>query len=449
LYAHTLNADGTLATVARLVAAAPVANAGLGASVAASEDGTRVASGAPLGDRVGVGTDSGLATVWTLDAGAWTATDVNPPDHAAGERFGTSVAFDAGGLSLAIGSPYDTVGGIAQRGSVAVFTRSGSQWNMHDRLTVTGGIAASRFGSSVATVSGGIVVGAPKHVPPAGGTVRVFQSALVPWATILEHDPNPAVVTDESLRNAIVATGLPWRVRDNASQIEMLLVPAGTFTMGCSASQQYYCEGNEYPTHVVTLTRCFYIGRCEVRQSEWVALMGSNPSYFQGASYPDALQRPVDSVSWNMIQNFLGASGLRLPSEAEWEHAYRAGTLTAYHGFAGYPNGTNNGALSTSIAWIDVNAGGQTRPVGQKLANGFGLHDMPGNVWEWVNDRYSSNYYQVSPTIDPPGPSTGNTRVLRGGSWVHFAPYSRSSRRVEYGPDDGGGDFGFRVARDP
>jgi formylglycine-generating enzyme required for sulfatase activity len=151
----------------------------------------------------------------------------------------------------------------------------------------------------------------------------------LPWATVLEFAPDPAVVTNGSLRKAIAATGLPWRVRDNGTQIEMLLVPPGTFNMGCSTSTSFSCVTDENPVHAVTLTNAYYIGRYEVTQAQWTARMGSNPSFFQSASaqVPAAQvpNRPVESVSWNTIQGFLSATGLRLPTEAEWEYAYRAG----------------------------------------------------------------------------------------------------------------------------
>ena len=117
--------------------------------------------------------------------------------------------------------------------------------------------------------------------------------------------------------------------------------------------------------------------------------------------------RPVEAVSWNTIQGFLSATGMRLPTEAEWEYAYRAGTTTAFHGWAGQPAGTNDDSLVGNIAWYSSNSGGQTRPVGGKAANGFGLHDMAGNVWEWVSDWYGSSYYASSPLEDPQGPTSG------------------------------------------
>jgi len=233
----------------------------------------------------------------------------------------------------------------------------------------------------------------------------------------------------------------------------MLLVPPGTFNMGCSASNQWSCNSAENPVHAVTLMNAFYIGRFEVTQAQWTARMGSNPSFFQSASaqVPAAQvpNRPVERVSWNTIQGFLSATGLRLPREAEWEYAYRAGTTTAFHSMPGFPNGTNDDAQVGNIAWFTWNSANQTRPVGGKAANALGLHDMSGNVWEWVSDWYSSTYYASSPPTNPPGPATGTFRVLRGGSWDDDTGGLRSSVRDLDSPGNADGISGFRVARAP
>jgi formylglycine-generating enzyme required for sulfatase activity len=270
---------------------------------------------------------------------------------------------------------------------------------------------------------------------------------------VLEFAPDPAIVTSGSLRKAIAATGLPWRVRDNLTNIEMVLIPPGSFNMGCSASNQFGCQSAENPVHAVTLTNAFYIGRYEVTQAQWTARMGSNPSFSQSASaqVPAAQvpNRPVEQVSWNTVQGFLAATGMRLPTEAEWEYAYRAGTTTAFHGWPAQTAGTNNDTQVGSIAWFASNSAGQTRPVGGKAPNGFGLHDMSGNVFEWVNDRYSSTYYASSPSTNPPGPATGTNRVLRGGSWDNVTNNLRSSTRNNTTPGSAGDVLGFRVARAP
>ncbi len=278
-------------------------------------------------------------------------------------------------------------------------------------------------------------------------------SAPVPpltWATTLEAYPNPAVVTDPALRQRILDTHLPWRVRDNASNIEMLLVPQGSFMMGCSASTTGGpCHVNESPVHQVTLTNAFYLGRTEVTQAQWVAEMGSNPSWFD--EFADSPARPVEQVTWNVTQEFLGQNGLRLPTEAEWEYAYRAGTTTAYHSMPGSPEGTNNPVLLGNIAWYGSNSAAQTHAVAGKATNALGLHDMAGNVFEWVHDAVGP--YPSGPVTDPQGPPfTGQSRICRGGAWVPASDSAfacRSSAR--YGFPQAGVHYaiGFRVARAP
>jgi formylglycine-generating enzyme required for sulfatase activity len=286
------------------------------------------------------------------------------------------------------------------------------------------------------------------------------------WATLIEAYPNPAVVHNASLRDAIAATGLAWRVRDTETQIELVLIPAGTFQMGCSVSNAHLCSGNEGPVHSVTLTNAFYIGRYEVTQAQWQARMGSNPSLWRNPSPevpPEEVpNRPVDTTSWNTIQGFLGSnslkkggglSGLRLPTEAEWEYAYRAGTTTAYHSLPGYPDGTNDDQVVNDIAWwgscpnCGGNSGHQTYPVGRKAGNGFGLHDMAGNIYEFVQDW--SGPYPQGPLTNPTGPDSGTTRVLRGGSFADARTNLRSSKRYWTPPDHLSNRYGFRVARNP
>ncbi len=225
----------------------------------------------------------------------------------------------------------------------------------------------------------------------------------------------------------------------------MLLVPRGTFNMGCSWSNQYGCTSDETPVHQVTLTNAYYTGRYEVTQAQWQAKMGSNPSSFQG--YGDSPSRPVERVSWNMIQSFISATGLRLLTEAEWEYAYRAGTTTAFHSMPGYPNGTNDDNQTAIIAWRDNNSGSQTHAVGGKAANALGLHDMAGNVWEWVHDWFGG--YLFGAQSNPTGSISGSYRVIRGGAWNGSSGSLRSSYRYYLTPDIMYGGIGFRVARTP
>jgi formylglycine-generating enzyme required for sulfatase activity len=134
---------------------------------------------------------------------------------------------------------------------------------------------------------------------------------------------------------------------------------------------------------------------------------------------------------------------MRLPSEAEWEYACRAGTTTAFN------NGSSNDATVGTIAWYSANSGNQNHAVGGRAANALGLYDMSGNVWEWVNDWYDGSYYSVSPSTNPLGPVTGTYGVIRGGSWIPTAFAARSSHRLPFPPGDSYSTIGFRVARDP
>ncbi len=284
------------------------------------------------------------------------------------------------------------------------------------------------------------------------------------WATVLEWLPDPQVVSDATIRHDIAATGRPWRVRDIGTGIELLLVPPGAYPMGCAGvwcgwgpESEYPCEADEIPRHVVAISQPFYMGRYEVTQAQWQAAGLGNPSQFQG--YPDSSARPVERVTWNALQEFLVATGTRLPTEAEWEYAYRAGTTTVFHGFPGNPAGFNCWQQASAIGVFGGCAPGapcSTLPVGQREGNGFGIHDMSGNVWEWVSDWYQQDYYSTSPSVDPQGPTIGQYRVMRGGGWGNLAWGGRGSTRWRMqpegdfsSPNSSGNEIGFRIARIP
>jgi formylglycine-generating enzyme required for sulfatase activity len=259
------------------------------------------------------------------------------------------------------------------------------------------------------------------------------------WAILIEGPPNAEVMTDPALRAAIATTGLAWRVRDRSTQIEMLLVPPGVYQMGCtSAPYPGACQPSELPLHQVTLTNAFYLGRFEVTQAQWTATGAHNASYFR--DYPDSADRPVERVAWTPIQSFLLATGMRLPTEAEWEFACRAGTLGPL-----YNNSMDEGSLA-ALAWYASNSLDKTHPVGQRAPNPLGFYDMLGNVWEIVDDWFDS-YSSVNQT-NPLGPKSGYNHVARGGSWETASYEIRASFR--FGTTESL-DFrqGFRVARNP
>jgi formylglycine-generating enzyme required for sulfatase activity len=339
------------------------------------------------------------------------------------------------------GTPIAIVGvDLGRTASVTIDGVIAPQFSVVSGTTVT---AVTPAGSAGARA---IVLRDAQGQEIAAANYNYFVSDLS-WGTVIEQTPNPSVVTNAELRASIMATGLPWRVRDNGTGIEMLLVPPGTFSMG-AGSDVTDPHWQELPVHSVTLTRAYYIARFETTQAQWLARAGSNPAWFQPPNVSTAdLNRPIETISWDAINSFLAGSGLRLPTEAEWEFAYRAGTTSEFHGFAGYPSGTADDALVPQIAWIGSNSGGQTHPVGQRLANGFGLFDMGGNVWEYCQDHFAG--YTAEPQTDPTGPSKPNWPVARGGQYQGESWAARASMRGPVPPFEVYPFGGFRVARNP
>lgn len=192
-------------------------------------------------------------------------------------------------------------------------------------------------------------------------------------------------------------------------------IPAGTFQMGCSPNDTE-CESDERPAHMVTITHGFWMGQTEVTQKAHQKVMRTNPSYFHG----DRL--PAEQVTWDDANAYCKAVGMRLPTEAEWEYAARAGSTAARYGDV------------DAIAWYSGNSVFQTHEVGQKETNAWKLYDMLGNAWEWVGDWYDENYYSQSPSDDPRGPSSGQHRTARGGAWNQLAMVNRVSRRLKIDP---------------
>jgi formylglycine-generating enzyme required for sulfatase activity len=281
-----------------------------------------------------------------------------------------------------------------------------------------------------------VVTGAKVSVTVPGG-FTFFDLITPPWATLIEAVPDPAVVTNATLRNAVLATGYAWRVKDTATQIEMLLVPPGTFDMGCiQPPNGQQCAARELPVHVVTLTDPFYLGRYEVTAGEY-------------AGQTNGSRVAASLMSWNAAFDFMQARGMRFPTESEWEYACRAGTQTAYHSGPGFPAGTSDPALASGIAWFGTFT--SPREVGLKAANALGFHDMIGNVWENVSDFYGN--YPADAQVDPIGPISGEFKVHRGGSFGDSLNdsrgYVRSTGRSWYGPEAIGNNVGFRVARNP
>jgi formylglycine-generating enzyme required for sulfatase activity len=221
--------------------------------------------------------------------------------------------------------------------------------------------------------------------------------------------------------------------------IELKLIPPGTFTMGQAGGDK-----DETP-HEVTLTKPFYMGVYEVTNAQWKRVMGSEPSNWKDDD------RPVEQVSWDDANEFCrrlsalpeekrAGRVYRLPTEAEWEYACRAGTTTKWS-FGDDESGLGD------YAWFGGNSGSQTHPVGKKKPNAWGLFDMHGNVWEWCSD-WSGDYAKGAVT-DPQGPSGGSLRVNRGGSWRRTAGNCRSAFRGRYAPSLRFVSLGFRLALSP
>jgi formylglycine-generating enzyme required for sulfatase activity len=226
----------------------------------------------------------------------------------------------------------------------------------------------------------------------------------------------------------------------NSISMELVLIHSGTFRMGGDKKREQ-AEDHETPRHLVKIGNGFFMGKYEVTQAQWHEIMNNNPSEFKDDT------RPVERVSWNDVQAFIQklntieeTNKYRLPTEAEWEYAARAGSEHAY-GF-----GDNINKLS-QYAWYRKNSAGETHPVGQLKPNAWGLFDMHGNVHEWCQDWFDRKYYSQGPSNDPSGPLSGLAKVLRGGDWGSEDWYCRCASRSLSSPDRRSNRLGFRLIR--
>lgn len=269
-------------------------------------------------------------------------------------------------------------------------------------------------------------------------------AALVGMAASLYVEPYVALAA----QHAITPSESEF-VQVGTSRLALVRIPAGKFWMGTNvvlrADENWKtcssCPARndaERPLHQVTISRDFWMGQFTVTQGQWQQVMGSNPAYFQAAG-PDA---PVEQVSWNDVRIFLAKLNaeqdrwtVRLPTEAEWEYAARAGST-----------GETYGPLD-EIAWYRANAARTTHPVGRKLPNAFGLYDMLGNVWQWCHDWFGS--YPGVPSTDPQGPAKGDRRVTRGGCFYCDAIHERAARRNRDLEDHSWRSIGFRIVPVP
>ncbi len=283
---------------------------------------------------------------------------------------------------------------------------------------------------------------------------------------------------------AVQAQATPPKTMTNSIGMEFVLIPAGDFFMGSCKESDNLKEQNkkraflgqsplgapcpsgsgsdedasddETPQHKVQISKAFYLGKHEVTVGQFKKFISEagrtdlvTDDFMEANKHGDSAA--VSHVSWNDAHAFInwlnkkeGVETYRLPTEAEWEYAARAGTTTRYS--------FGNSAVSLgNYAWFDKNADDAgakyAHPVGQKSPNPWGLHDMHGNVWEWVQDWYGENYYSNSPSADPKGPSAGSGRVVRGGGWAYFASFCRSADRSYDYPGIRDYLLGFRLSR--
>jgi len=233
--------------------------------------------------------------------------------------------------------------------------------------------------------------------------------------------------------------------------MRLVALEPGTFAMGSPATESG--RGGDETRHPVTLTRKVYIGQHEVTQAEWKQVMGANPSQFT-----ECARCPVETVDFFQVSAFLSslnagnaAMRYRLPTEAEWEYACRAGTTTAFS--TGRSISTEQANYDGRFPYSGGSGGsgggtrGKTAPAGSYPPNAWGVFDMHGNIWEWTGDWYGE--YGAGPVIDPAGAAKGRARVIRGGSWRFDANSMRCALRYAHAPQDKGPSLGFRIVAEP
>ncbi len=236
------------------------------------------------------------------------------------------------------------------------------------------------------------------------------------------------------------ADARPEIYQDSATGMKFVFVRGGCYEMGDFSGDGSF---EEYPLHTVCVNN-FYMGVHEVTQGQWRHIVGNSPSHFKKDKKVE--ECPVETVSWDDVQEFITklnrATGktYRLPTEAEWEYAARSGG--AQERWAG----TSFESELGEYVWHVANSGTRTHQVGQKMPNKFGLYDMSGNVWEWVQDRFDRGYYAESPKDAPQGPAEGYERILRGGSWYNTPWELRTTYRLHAGPSYRADNTGFRLA---
>jgi formylglycine-generating enzyme required for sulfatase activity len=364
---------------------------------------------------------------------------------------------------------------IEDGGSRAVLTPT-----QGDKYTLTQNANTKKSTGTVTKVVGGVLTLAPKEDPDDEFTATVSGDGITAMSGTITWDDGTA---NEAPVTLTPSGGGGGPIIQPSVSYEMVQINAGTFTMGSPSNEPDRVDGETQ--HQVTLTKGFYMGKYQVTQEQYTAVMGTNPSSYSNSPATGEVQgrRPVEQVSWydalvfcnklsmmqglspayrinnstdpanwgtvptsnnttwNAVEIIGTATGYRLPTEAEWEYACRAGTTTAY----------NTGAtISDNTGWYISNSNYRTHEVGKKPANAWGLYDMHGNVSEWcwdLSDWFDYSYYSSGAQTDPMGASSGSARVLRGGSWYDAGTGLRSAKRLWHDPWDLSSDKGIRLVR--
>jgi len=288
------------------------------------------------------------------------------------------------------------------------------------------------------------------------------QNSQTPPAKTATAGPSaPTAARDAAEVTAAVRGARSEDERIRALALPFLTIPPGTFMMGCSPTDKE-CQEREKPSHSVTITRSFDLMVVPVTAGQF-AMWAQADGRHQLPQQPEwsASDVPVVNVTWDEARAFCSFVGGRLPTEAEWEYAARAGTTGARYGtlddITWYGDNSGDSQIDAQGLWNQNQSGydgalrangNRAHAVGTKQPNAFGLYDMIGNVYQWTADWYGENYYKESVPVDPRGPGSGEGRVLRGGSWMYSPRWARASNRFGSTPSNRGADDGFRCARD-
>ena len=314
---------------------------------------------------------------------------------------------------------------------------------LHNVAVAVSNNPADPDGSMVIKIKSG------EHTPVPGAKPGSKSGKFPPVAAVAAKMSKAELLAAIAGASAQAADGLP-RMVANSIGMTFALVPGGAFKMGSPENEPARRE-HEGPQRDVTVSHRFYLGVFPVTQGQYEKVMGRNPSHFD-RSHGGGPDFPVETVTWHESASFCRKLGLlpeeeingrtyRLPTEAEWEYACRAGTVTAYSfGATITPKNAHYAA-----AGVTGKSGGKTAPVGSSPPNPWGLHDLHGNVQEWVQDWYDEYYYIDGPAKDPPGPAQGALKVIRGGCWTSFGSDCRSASRKPHAPDSPSNAIGFRV----